>query len=150
MKVLPIVCTNNYEAKLFAAAFSVAFFYGYFRVSEITEGRKQLGGHAVELKNLEISNEQTFLKFYLQHSKLTKRGKGETIVIENNKSSTLIKPVDIMLGYSRVRRSVLSNSGDLLLWVGVRCRATCLVRKHLLLDNYWATLNQIWYEASVG
>ena len=38
----------------------------------------------------------------------------------------------------------LSNSGDLLLWVGV-CR-----RLHLLLKNYWANLNQIWYVASGG
>ena len=108
LKVLPIVCTNNYEAKLFAAAFSVAFF-GYFRVGELTEGRKQLQGHAVQFKHLEISNKHTFLKFSLQHSKADQRGKGETIMIENNHSSTYIKPVDIMLDYLRVRPSVQGN-----------------------------------------
>ena len=85
MKVLPNVCADNYEAKLFAAAFSVAFF-GYFRVGKITEGRNQLVGHAVQFINLEISNKQTFLKFSLQHSKPDQRGKGETIMIENNQS----------------------------------------------------------------
>ena len=81
LKILPIVCTNNYEAKLFAAAFSVAVF-GYFRVGEITEGIKQLEDHAVQFKNLEISNKQTLLKFSLQHSKADQRDKGQTIMIE--------------------------------------------------------------------
>ena len=44
----------------------------------------------------------------------------------------------------------LSNSGDLLLWAGVRRRPSCVVRLHLLPKNYWANLNQIWYVASVG
>ena len=57
--------------------------------------------------NLKISDEITFLKFYLQHSKAEQ--KGETIVKEYHQSSTSINPVDIMLDYLRVRRSVHGN-----------------------------------------
>ena len=37
--------------------------------------------------------------------------------------------------------NVQSNSGDLLLWVGVRC-ASSGVRLHLLLKNYWANFTK--------
>ena len=50
--------------------------------------------------------------------------------------------------------SHLSHSGDLLLWVGVRRRASCVVRRAscvvLLLKNDWANLNQVWHVVSVG
>ena len=50
----------------------------------------------------------------------------------------------------------LSNSGDLLLWAGVRRRQSSVMRRaltcstqELLLKNFWANLNQIYYVASV-
>ena len=46
----------------------------------------------------------------------------------------------------------LSHSGDLLLWVGVRRHASCVVRRPLTSSSQElrANLNQIWYVASVG
>lgn len=35
MSIVPSICNNIYEAKLFKAAFSLAF-YGFFRVGEVT------------------------------------------------------------------------------------------------------------------
>ena len=46
----------------------------------------------------------------------------------------------------------MSHSGDLLLWVGVRCPASSVMRRPLTstLKIYWANLYQICYEVPVG
>lgn len=82
LSLLPQTCINGYEAKLFRAAFSLAFF-GFLRVGELTVTKgvnpdKIIGIHDIMINK---SAAGTFIKLYLSHSKTDQAGKGITIMI---------------------------------------------------------------------
>ena len=48
---LPSVCTSHYEASLFSAIFTTAFF-GYFRIGELVQNTSKEVGHAIQTSNV--------------------------------------------------------------------------------------------------
>lgn len=78
------ICSSTFEAKLFSAAFSLAFF-ALLRVSEFTKGpttsledtKKQIQIHDVELAHNKI-------KLKIQWSKTDQKGKAVNIIIQAN------------------------------------------------------------------
>lgn len=99
--ILPIVCANVFEQKLFSAAYSVAFF-GFLRVSEIVgQGESLKGGRAgigytdVELgKNLQIK---------IIGSKTDQAMRGEQVCMRRAEKHPEVCPVLAMQAYLRVR-----------------------------------------------
>lgn len=78
LSILSSLCSNNYESKLFKAAFSMAF-HGFFRVGELTVGQGHVKNHTVEWSNVHIFED--YLEVYLSSSKTDQFGKGVTIHI---------------------------------------------------------------------
>ncbi|XP_061185480.1 uncharacterized protein LOC133193532 [Saccostrea echinata] len=79
INTLPIVCTSSYEASLFSAAFSLAFF-GFLRVGEFTVGPRN--SNTALLKNdLIIHESSSYLEVNLRRSKTDQYGKGTQLII---------------------------------------------------------------------
>ena len=81
LQCLPNVCTNNYETKLFAAAYNTAYF-GFFRVGEITSINEQTPGHAIQIEDVELDIMNRVVKIKLKHSKVDQLGKSVTVLIK--------------------------------------------------------------------
>jgi len=68
---LPLVCSSHYEAKLFMAAFSLAF-HGLMRVGELTVGNKSSDTHTISFHDVKISN--NILEIFILSSKTDQLG----------------------------------------------------------------------------
>lgn len=76
---LPHICTSSYEAALFGAAFSLAFF-GAFRCSElISASRQDTSGRAIAITDVLVDG--TRLVILLRRSKTDQYAKGARIVL---------------------------------------------------------------------
>ena len=63
IRALPIICSSNYEARLFASAFSLLF-SALLRVGEITTDSKSVPGcHTIYFENVSFLDEELYLKF---------------------------------------------------------------------------------------
>lgn len=82
MAILPSICSNSYEAKLFKAAFSLAF-YGFFRVGEVTVCKMDKQSHTNKVGNVKLSSDN--IEIFLSLSKTDQFGKGTTICISEQK-----------------------------------------------------------------
>ena len=108
LQCLPNVCTNNYETKLFAAAYSTAYF-GFFRVGEITSINEQTPGHAIQMEDVELDHMNRVVRIKLKHSKVDQLGKSATVLIKNNKLAEGIKPFELLDSYMKIRPKVKGN-----------------------------------------
>lgn len=106
--ILPLVCYNDYEVKLFSAAYSMAFF-GFFRVGELTGGSHHNTNHSVRFQDVELFTKHGKLRIILKHSKTDQEGRGEIVIIENDKFHSSIRPVSIISDYLNVRPEVPGN-----------------------------------------
>ncbi|XP_071146703.1 integrase/recombinase xerD homolog isoform X2 [Mytilus edulis] len=101
--VLPAVCHNDFETKLFQASFSLAF-SGFLRVGELTADHKHAStqSHAIEYNDIKIN--LSSIEIRLRSSKTDQCCTGTTIVID-------VRPGDVcavfaLRNYLKVRPNV--------------------------------------------
>ena len=92
---LSVVCKNDYETKLFRAAFSLAF-HGFMRVGGLSVGSKNNQMHTVALENINIFDNK--LEVLLTSSKTDQVGAGTTICISSQRDKNVC-PVRLMANY---------------------------------------------------
>lgn len=100
--LLPQVCYDNYEVKLFHALFSLAYF-GLFRVSELVVPSKTHIHRVLMLSDLSISNNQ-YLIVKLHFFKTNQTGKQVTLKIPRDEIA--ICPVRALQEYLMLRPQV--------------------------------------------
>jgi hypothetical protein len=102
--VLPSVCASDYEAALFSAAFSVAFF-GCLRVGEFTLSKQSQMHQVIGIENIKcITNSGVQqIDLVIPASKTDQYGNGCLVKISENKS--YICPVRLLNKYLHVRPS---------------------------------------------
>lgn len=105
--VLPSVCTNTYEASLFKAAFTLAFF-GFLRVSEIVgQGSRVAGGRTgLALGDVKLEGH---IVMHLQGSKTDQMAKGTKIIIESTNHPTHVCPVEALKEFLSKRNNKPGN-----------------------------------------
>lgn len=97
-EVLGVLCTSSYEARLFRAAFSLAFF-GAFRVSElVAPSRSRVGGLLVE----DVCLKGCVLECVIRRSKTDQLGRGARVVLQQLLGSPMC-PVRVVQDYLEVR-----------------------------------------------
>ena len=99
-RVLPAVCSSNYEATLFSAIFSMAYF-GLFRVGELVVNSSSNLNHAVDILNVRMQEHDNVLEVLLSHSKTDQKGKGTVIALPA--VNTPVCPVVSMKAYMSLR-----------------------------------------------
>ena len=102
---LSYVCKSSYETKLFASAFSLAFF-GLLRVGEFTSDNKDMpGGHVVKFHDISIHNNNMEEELHLKicSSKTDQVGNSTTLIICQQTNLTIC-PVRLMKSYLSVRQ----------------------------------------------
>ena len=77
------VCKNKYEAALFSAVFSVAFF-GLLRVGEITTSKSKSVINGSNLTISDILVRRKVLELRVRWSKTDQKGKSVTLLIPEN------------------------------------------------------------------
>lgn len=103
LRTLPTVCYTSYEAELFSAVFSLAFF-GFFRVGELVISSLNNEGHALRVNDLHLENGNSAIKVFLRSSKTDQQGHGVVLIIPNTGKVTC--PVRHMLLYLKMRKSL--------------------------------------------
>ena len=86
LAILPAICRDNYEAKMFSAAFTLAFF-GFLRVGEITVCSLKKIGHPLFRRDIELIADDKSVRVTIRHSKTDQVGKGTTIIIPPTEGS---------------------------------------------------------------
>ena len=76
---LPAICYSSFEAQLFKAIFSLAFF-GFFRIGELVVSNLNCDGHALLINDVHIEG-LSALKIALRSSKTDQQGKGVVLYI---------------------------------------------------------------------
>ncbi|KAJ8307959.1 hypothetical protein KUTeg_014489 [Tegillarca granosa] len=99
-RALVCICFSSYEAKLFHAAFTLAFF-GFLRVGEIALSNCKSNSSTV-LSISDISIQNSMLKVKIRFSKTDQFGKTTTLYIDSVPSS-VVCPVNAMKAYLSVR-----------------------------------------------
>ncbi|KAJ8316309.1 hypothetical protein KUTeg_006323 [Tegillarca granosa] len=99
-RALVCICFSSYEAKLFHAAFTLAFF-GFLRVGEIALSNCKSNSSTV-LSISDISIQTSMLKVKIRFSKTDQFGKTTTLYIDSVPSS-VVCPVNAMKAYLSVR-----------------------------------------------
>ena len=79
IKILPAVCSSNFEASLFAAAFSVALF-GFFRVGELVSSSGAGLEHVISIADVKFLNDNTLVEFGLRSSKTDANAEGAVLI----------------------------------------------------------------------
>ena len=99
-EVLPTVCSSMFEASLFSAAFSLAFF-GFLRVGELVADSTSFCNHTLLVSNVNFVNSNMTVEVLLASSKTDQRGEGT--VISLNKINSHICPVTLLKAYIDAR-----------------------------------------------
>lgn len=100
---LPAVCSNNYEVKLFRAAYTLAFF-GFMRVGELAWSRGMSYWSVLQLEDINIDRKQNELSIQIRQSKTDQHKEGTIIQLSSN--TTAICPVVAMLEFIEVRSAI--------------------------------------------
>ncbi|KAK6165293.1 hypothetical protein SNE40_022244 [Patella caerulea] len=80
LMILPSVCADLYEVKLFRAAFTIAFF-GLFKIGELTCSKGNDIDNILAVDDIVIDSSLSVMKVTLRHSKTDQWGKGITVTI---------------------------------------------------------------------
>ncbi|KAJ8302858.1 hypothetical protein KUTeg_019254 [Tegillarca granosa] len=103
-RALVCICLSSYEAKLFHAAFTFAFF-GFLRVGEIALSNcKLLSSTVLSISNISIQT--SMLKVKIRFSKTDQFGKTTTLYFDSVPSS-VVCPVNAMKAYLSVRPAAI-------------------------------------------
>ena len=105
---LDYVCKNKYEAALFSAVFSVAFF-GLLRVGEITTSKSKSVINGSNLTISDILVRRKILELRVRWSKTDQKGKSVTFLIPENRKNYC--PIRLINEYLKVRPTC--NNTDL-------------------------------------
>lgn len=97
---LPAICFSNFEAILFGAIFTIAF-YGFLRVGELVPQNNSILGHALLKHNISYLPHLNVIEIFLPHSKNDQDGLGITLCIPATSNVTC--PVKAFLAYSAIR-----------------------------------------------
>ena len=112
---LKSVCTSLYEAHLFSAAFSLAFF-ALLRVSEIAvyTNRDHESGHALNFENVSFKQDkgQSELHIVIRSSKTDQYAKSITLVVQEQLDIDIC-PVKLLRRYFSIRFSGMNGSNKL-------------------------------------
>ncbi|KAJ8315279.1 hypothetical protein KUTeg_007429, partial [Tegillarca granosa] len=103
-RALVCICFSSYEAKLFRAAFTLAFF-GFLRVGERALSNCKSNSSTV-LSISDISIQTSMLKVTIRFSKTDQFGKTTTLYIDYVPSS-VVCPVNAMKAYLSVRPAAI-------------------------------------------
>lgn len=109
LSVLPHVCTSAYEASLFKAAFSLAFF-GFLRVEEFTSKSKfRQDTRPFHLNDIKIFSvgKTSYVQVTITESKTDQKGLTSTLTIA--KHNSIVCPIVNRSNYLHVRPSVKTN-----------------------------------------
>lgn len=80
LNAVPFVCFSKFEAILFSAIFSLAFF-GFFRIGELVVHSSNKLGHALQSNNIRFIVDINSLEIIIPHSKTDQSGKGSVLLI---------------------------------------------------------------------
>ena len=86
LAIIPAICRDNYEANMFTAAFTLAFFV-LLRVGEITVCSLNKIGHLLFSKDDGLVADDKPVKVTSRHSKPDQVGIGTTIIIPPTEGS---------------------------------------------------------------
>ena len=100
ISTLPSICVNLFEARLFIAAFCLAF-SAFLRVSEVTAVNKKNHLHALRISDVKIDQKGEILSLFVRHSKSDQLGLGSHLTI--CRSTNNICPVRRMSLYLEQR-----------------------------------------------
>lgn len=98
---LSAVCSSQYEATLFTAAFSLAYF-GLLRVGEFTTANKSSLSHCLKLHNITVHSHQSHLRLTIPHSKTDQTGKSSTLIIPRESERALC-PIRAIADFGNIR-----------------------------------------------
>lgn len=108
VSVLSNVCSSDYEASMFSAAFTLAFF-GLLRVGEFTANTyKDESDRPLQIKDIRLLATPPRIQMTIRKSKTDQRGKTFTLVI-NSAKAQLICPVRAMQKYLLMRPTYLCD-----------------------------------------
>jgi hypothetical protein len=94
------ICSTQYEATMFKAAFAIAFF-GFLRIGEFTEtARRGQGAHNLKIGDVSFKGDAMFIN--IKSSKTDQQGVSATLRFERNANDSLC-PVGAMISYLEAR-----------------------------------------------
>lgn len=102
VSILPGVCFNTYEGKMFQAAFTLAF-WGLFRVGELTASGANSDKRILALSDIKVKDSK--LVVHIRFSKTDQLGKGVTLEIPKALDNSVC-PVASMTEYLKVRSRI--------------------------------------------
>ena len=102
IKILPAVCSSNFEASMFAAANYVAFFV--FRVGELVSSSGAGLDHVISFAEVKFLSENALVELGLRSSKTDTNADGAVVVLQA--VVTLICHVKLLRRYIAMRPSV--------------------------------------------
>ena len=99
--LLQSICSSNYEAILFKAAFLLAFF-GFLRVGEFTDVSKNANNrHNLGIGDILIDGDT--MKVIIRSSKTDQKGAAVTLQFEKNANESTLCPITAMQSYIDIR-----------------------------------------------
>ena len=85
--ILPNICSSSYESKLFAAAFSIAFF-GFLRVGEITHSKSNgVFNHTIGIEDVQVFDSS--IQLHIASSKTDQYGSGVKLLISEQADNSV-------------------------------------------------------------
>ena len=104
-KKLNDTCSSSYEAILFKAAYTCAFF-GLFRVGELVLSSNDLAERPLFISDLHINinDDSECMKIYLRKSKCNQHGVSNIVIL--NPTGTEVCPIKAMISYLKVRTNL--------------------------------------------
>lgn len=100
LEQLPFVCSTSYEACMFKALYSMAYF-GVFRVGELVADSVKYHRHALLFDDVKFTGQNAEISIHLRHSKADQSGQGITIGIPS--ISSKLCPVKKLKQYLKIR-----------------------------------------------
>lgn len=103
IRILSVVCSSQFEAALFAAAFAVAFF-GFFRVGELVSSSGGGLKHVLSISDVNFMRNNSIVELGLRSSKTDASGQGAIVALPA--VTGRICPVKLLKRYVSMRPSV--------------------------------------------
>ena len=112
VRSLPVICTSLYEAKLFTAAFLVAFF-GFMRIGELAVNAKSIVQPSVlKFSDIQFDHFKEYAAISFPRSKNNQKGPPQVIHVKKaSDSNSLICPVKALAAFVEIRPANAKSSG---------------------------------------
>jgi len=103
LKVLPDVCYDNYECKLFSAAYTLAYF-GLLRVGELAFTTAAQSDRPLQYKDIGFNPDRSIMLVCIRKSKTNQRGMPTKLQIASSIEDSICC-IKAMVGYLQVRQA---------------------------------------------